>query len=135
MATKAQQFGGASDYENEDQMQPQEPSLCREFKASLGQQTFGISQSRVIECTGTAVRAGLTLSDGRTCTIELSNQGYEVLSLITPTEEPSCSESVDISHFTVYESLDSLLRAVSPLFNATWEKSLLERLDAIAESS
>lgn len=135
MTNAAQQLKGASDCENEDQMQTQEPAFLREFKAALGQQPFGICQFRIIECKGTVVKANLTLSDGRTCTVELSNQGYEVLSLMTPTEEQNCLESADISQFTVFESLDSLLRAVSPLFNATWERSLLERLDVIAKSS
>jgi len=120
-----------SDSECEDRFQAKEPSLLGEFKAALAQQTFGIDQYETFEDTGTAIKASLTLSDSRICTIELSKQGYEVLSLLEPTEEPGRYKNCGNSQFPVFESLDSLLREVSPQFNAAWEKSLLERLNAL----
>lgn len=112
----------------ECQQPSEEPPLSQEFHRALAHQTFGIDEYNVTERGGTAVRATLKLSDGRICAVELSKQGYEVLSLELPAGE---RHQLDSSQFPVFESLDNLLRAVSPSFKATWEKLLLERLNEI----
>jgi hypothetical protein len=64
-------------------LEPNEPSLLWEFKGALAQQTFGVIEYRFIENTQTSVKAEVTLSDGRSCTIDLSCQGFKVRATVS----------------------------------------------------
>lgn len=81
MANQISRRESVSVGDSEDQLQvpPKEPSLLQEFKATLEQQNFGINAYRIISSTGTSVETSLTLSDGQVCVVELSQQGYQVL--------------------------------------------------------
>jgi len=110
------------------------PSLLEEFKAALAQQTFGITTFRFVGLEAMDVTAEITLSDGQTCLIQLTRQGYQLLSLQTGHLDASLSKlEGNMGECAVFECLEALLRSVSAEYKKTWENSLLERLHALKD--
>ena len=97
--------------------------VVKTFPAFL--RTLSVSES--LPKSPTLVYINLTTLEGTSYCIQLSSCGYKVAGLAYDT----VSLERDDSRKTVYESLSSLLEAVSPLYTVAFGEALIRKLEVV----
>ncbi|KAI0068057.1 hypothetical protein BV25DRAFT_1818426 [Artomyces pyxidatus] len=96
-----------------------------ELTRALDEQTFGITASQLVRSTAHDATAIITLQEGEDIEVMLFSVGYKIMGRAS-------SESKDASD-VVYETIEDLLGAVSPLYAAKRMESLMEKLARLSQ--
>jgi len=110
------------------------PNFFRdELKRALGEQTFGIASYSLGHSTAFEASARVTLLEGVDIDIMLSIRGFQALHIIpsspsTSIDSPSSTISVDPDAY--FETVDTLLQQLSPLYAAKRTETLFAKLMA-----
>ncbi|KZV65603.1 hypothetical protein PENSPDRAFT_586657 [Peniophora sp. CONT] len=90
----------------------------RELRAALEEQRFGVEDAFMIESTPNDAKASVVLLEGKTIEVKLSREGF--------------ARAAFLKRKAVYETIDDLLAAVSPMYKSRLHDTLLDKLNAIA---
>ncbi|ETW86859.1 hypothetical protein HETIRDRAFT_305610, partial [Heterobasidion irregulare TC 32-1] len=91
-----------------------------ELKKALREQTYGIDSSKLLGSTALDATAEITIIEGTTIKVMLFTSGFQV--------SPGGSALVGM----IFETLEELLLAVSPLYAAKQGQELLARLEQLS---
>ncbi|KAI9015303.1 hypothetical protein CLU79DRAFT_766075 [Phycomyces nitens] len=115
-----------------------EISLSEELNAISHEFDYGIvPKSAAVfmrDETNGVGRLDLTLLEDVMVVIEVSNQGYKVASVLPASEDITCKKAaaqVELHINQLYETMESLLMSLSPMFCERFQQVLLEKLEAV----
>ncbi|KAF9483380.1 hypothetical protein BDN70DRAFT_799882 [Pholiota conissans] len=95
---------------------PSSPSFCdAELLRALNEQSFGIKSFTVSSSSPQQAIATIVLLDGPKLTVQLTTQGYSV-----------------VSTTKVYETIEDLLQASSPMYDKRRQEALYAKLSKLS---
>ncbi|KAL0083649.1 hypothetical protein J3Q64DRAFT_1748524 [Phycomyces blakesleeanus] len=113
-------------------------SLSEELSAISHEYDYGIvPKSAAVfmrDETNGIGRLDLTLLEDVMIVIEVSNQGYKVTSVLPASDDIACKKAakqVELHVDQLYETMESLLMSLSPMFCERFQQVLFEKLEAV----
>ncbi|VDB94506.1 unnamed protein product [Peniophora sp. CBMAI 1063] len=95
----------------------------RELRAALEEQRFGVEDAFMLDSTPNDAKASVVLLEGKTVEVKLSKEGFRLVAQ---------KRASFLKRKPVYETIDDLLAAVSPMYKSRLHDTLLDKLNAIA---
>ncbi|EPQ54590.1 hypothetical protein GLOTRDRAFT_42777 [Gloeophyllum trabeum ATCC 11539] len=90
-----------------------------ELRRILNEQFFGVSSFIITGASAEDATASVKLLEGRDVTIILTARGYQV--------RPYCTSG------SMYETIESLLRSISPMYASKYQEVLLSKLGQLSQ--